>query len=490
MSNGSNSAAKLFAAADQVRPGQTAEHRSSLANLVQKKKTQIAPAAQHQKALGSTTTSAQDFAEKYAIASDNVVAAILNDANIKVEAGFEVDKSEQFMDWLRCIETDDERCIQFLVKVFDGSGEKDGVVSTEDLQAVLAGAEPSVASNLIADVMKGGVQFLVDEEFRNKAHAELEQEQADKERRLSHLNGIDKLTQRSTNATPDPPPDTVNKFKECAEALIAKRRQRLDEVHEDGIADHFFVKLLKREPNVAASVRDSIRKTFHQTVGYVPGSPAARAAANPDPSTANAANVHHGHSPHIAVDVDTANPSSDHDHDHEKRHHHGYSHSTGEDASDVTTTTKTSCAMLWKKTTPLRSPGFVVWTLLIAAFVGRLFQWRKANGQATSDLAIAVAKGAGFAILLATCFIYMTKLPLFAWIRIFPSFWDNTSFHAHFGVGLFVFTVVHVAAHFSWQGVNAFTTRTDASTADVSSKYNLSAAWLTGTGLVMAAHPP
>lgn len=116
MSNGSNSAAKLFAAADQVRPGQTAEHRSSLANLVQKKKTQIAPAAQHQKALGSTTTSAQDFAEKYAIASDNVVAAILNDANIKVEAGFEVDKSEQFMDWLRCIETDDERCIQFLVK--------------------------------------------------------------------------------------------------------------------------------------------------------------------------------------------------------------------------------------------------------------------------------------------------------------------------------------------------------------------------------------
>ena len=119
MSNGSNSAAKLFAAADQVRPGQTAEHRSSFANLVQKKKTQIAPAAlvQHQKApLGSTTTSAQDFAEKYAIASENVVAAILNDANIKVEAGVEVDKSEQFMDWLRCIETDDERCIQFLVK--------------------------------------------------------------------------------------------------------------------------------------------------------------------------------------------------------------------------------------------------------------------------------------------------------------------------------------------------------------------------------------
>lgn len=372
--------------------------------------------------------------------------------------------------------------------MFDGSGEKDGVVSTEDLQAVLAGAEPSVASNLIADVMKGGVQFL-DEEIRNKAHAELEQEQADKDKQLSHLNGIDELTQRSTNATPDPPPDTVNKFKERAEALMAKRRQRLCEVHEEGIADHLFVKLLIREPNVAASVRDSIRKTFHQTVGYVPSPPVARAAANPDPSTANAANLHHGHSPHIAVDVDTtANPSSDHDHDHEKRHHHGHSHSTGEDASNVTTTAKTSCcAMLWKKTKPLRSPGFVVWTLLIAAFVGRLFQWRKANGQATSDLAIAVAKGAGFAILLATCFIYMTKLPLFAWIRIFPSFWDNTSFHAHFGVGLFVFTVVHVAAHFSWQGVNAFTTKTDASTADVSSKYNLSAAWLTGTGLVMAA---
>ena len=106
MSNGSGAA-----------PGQTAEHRSSFANLVQKK-TKIAPAAlvQHQKALGSTTTSVQDFAEKYAIASDNVVAAILNDANIKVEAGVEFDKSEQFMDWLRCIETEDERCIQFLVK--------------------------------------------------------------------------------------------------------------------------------------------------------------------------------------------------------------------------------------------------------------------------------------------------------------------------------------------------------------------------------------
>lgn len=106
MSNGSDAA-----------PGQTAEHRSSFANLVQKK-TKIAPAAlvQHQKALGSTTTSVQDFAEKYAIASDNVVAAILNDANIKVEAGVEFDKSEQFMDWLRCIETEDERCIQFLVK--------------------------------------------------------------------------------------------------------------------------------------------------------------------------------------------------------------------------------------------------------------------------------------------------------------------------------------------------------------------------------------
>lgn len=130
------------------------------------------------------------------------------------------------------------------------------------------------------------------------------------------------------------------------------------------------------------------------------------------------------------------------------------------------------------------------WCILVAAFVGRFFQWKEENGPNVDDdieAAVATAKAAGFAILLATCFLYLTKLPLFAWMRFVPSFWNNTNFHAHCGVGLTLFTLVHVAAHFTWQGRNAFTTKTDNTTADVSSEYDLSAAWLTGTGLVMTA---
>jgi hypothetical protein len=135
-----------------------------------------------------------------------------------------------------------------------------------------------------------------------------------------------------------------------------------------------------------------------------------------------------------------------------------------------------------------RSYALYVWVALVAAFIGRYFQWRAFRGPDIADdiePTFAVAKGGGFAVLIATCFIYLTKLPFFSWAGIAPELWNNTSLHAHFGGGLFVFAMIHATAHFVWQGADVVSLKTDNTTVDVSSQYELSAAWQTGTGLTL-----
>jgi hypothetical protein len=350
-------------------------------------------------------------------------------------------------------------------------------VSTDDLQAVLQKADPVCAASVIEEVMNGGMAYLADiVEDVQKMHGIKEEE-------------------------------TTSELKVRVDAAMRKRKQNFT---KDRISDIDFVKLLMQESNVASSVRDSVSSTFHQKLGFTP-------LATGDSSEPKQCNQQHPHCQHhVAVDVGATML------DRESipvrtipacTQKCAMLNCKAERNADVNM--KTSCCeSCWARLKLLRKPAAGVWLLLAAAFVGRLFQFQYresaseagvivGNGGSYDDdesnamalvrgvestknnWAVAVAKGAGFAILVATCFIYLSKHPLFAWIRIAPSFWDNTPVHAHFGVGLFVFTIIHVCAHFSWQGMGAFTTDTSNSTTDVSTHYNLCAAWLTATGLVM-----
>ena len=394
----------------------------------------------------------RNFAEKFSISDFGTAAAIVSAAEIRLgeDRGLDsyFDQSAKFAEWLRSINNpdNDELCIRFLVKV---STTYSSFVSTfprlpplpSDLFSIL-----TLLSSLSSNPFRVLLQVL---SAAGSSNGLVERQD------LMHL--LENVDSKFAHTIIDDIMDSVFHLQDIATSSVAHQARPSVFIRENdqrtGIKEDFLFTLLRRDPDVATFVRNALKTTFGKELKhvYVTGAPA------PDQKRKS----------RVALMQ-------------ESFERHGCWNSCKH------------CSAAVKRWFSGAHSGvaacLATWCALLAAFVGRYFQWKAKNGPNVDDdieTSVAVAKAAGFAILIATCFIYLTKLPMFAWLRVLPTIWNNTTFHAHCGVGLTLFTIVHVAAHFTWQGKNAFTTKTDNSTADVSSVYDLSAAWLTGTGLVM-----
>jgi len=375
--------------------------------------------------------SIQQFASKYGIQDIKLATMIMITARVEIGgSGAMLDEDPRFTKFLEEIndESNDDTCLDLIINIIDGAATYDDSVAEADLHHILRNMDASCAQAIIEDILDEATldqdSHVHKQETPLKVHADKRARRASRLRRR-----LDRLSMHQSNL-----------FESSKGPRLIKLESEPDarSVEVDSIPNRAFKEMLRRDENVASVVRLTLKATFKNEFPH----------------------LYSGTSRLTKVQV-------------------------AEDEPEAGTWCLKVKQFVWQNCYPI-----CVWILLLAAFIGRYFQWRNLNGPDVNDdveVSIAVAKGAGFAILLATCFIYLTKLPFFAWAQIVPLLWNNTSLHAHFGGGLFVFAVIHVVAHFVWQEERAFTTKTDNSTADVSSKYELSAAWLTGTGLVLFA---
>ena len=102
--------------------------------------------------------------------------------------------------------------------------------------------------------------------------------------------------------------------------------------------------------------------------------------------------------------------------------------------------------------------GIGVWWILVAIVVGRACLYHQehshrddAGTELSPTVALSIAKGTGFALLVAFPAVYATRLHLIAYCFWTWLHWFSTStvLHAHIGASIFVAGVVHSVAHFA-----------------------------------------